>query len=250
VTRKFFLSLIVLVLINSPLVAVDLSFLDQTAADKKLRGETVLLMGGPALRKWEDLREDGHQHDRWWANFVSATNIRTRELIKKGVDPNSIVWLAPSRCYAARQREDGKPYPTWINDLARKNGVRIRWYSTATEVLNYINKGQNRSSYPIVQFEFFGHSNKHAFLLDYSNRVSGASVTYIHERDLKMFKRGAFHRDAFIKSWGCHTGESFSKTWKREVGIPMWGAVGKTDYIPCGQGKLPVLSQRGDKWVQ
>ena len=248
--HRLFIALFAFALLVPNVRAVDLSFLDQTAADKRLVGETVLLIGGPALREWEDLREAGHRHDRWWANFISATNIRTKELIKKGVAPNTIVWLVPRPAYAARQREDGSPYITWINNLAKKNGVRTSWFSRSSEIVDYINRGQNRSSLPIVQFEYFGHSNKHAFMIDYSNRISGVSVIFIHERDLKKIKRKAFHPDAFIKSWGCHSGESFTAAWKRAIRIPMWGAIGKTDYVPCGRGQLPVLSNSSDRWVR
>ena len=217
VTRPLSLLLLALVILAPPLRAEP----NDTAAKKQLRGETIILIGGPALRKWENLRPEGDRHDRWWANFVSSANLRTKQLISQGVAPDSIVWLVPRNDYSARQREDGKPYPAWINRLANKNGVRIQWFSTSSEILRYFRKGRSRSSMPIVRFEYFGHSNKHAFMIDYSNRLSGASMVYIHERDLKMFSRRWFHRDAYIKSWGCHTGESFSKVWKREVGVPM-----------------------------
>ena len=34
-------------------------------AQSQSRGEYILVSGGPALRKWEDLRAPGTQHDRW-----------------------------------------------------------------------------------------------------------------------------------------------------------------------------------------
>ena len=39
--------------------------------------EHLILTGGPALRKWENLRVPRDQHDRWWANFVRASTLRT-----------------------------------------------------------------------------------------------------------------------------------------------------------------------------
>ena len=40
----------------------------------------VILCGGPALRKWEDLRVEEDQHDRWWGNFIRASTIRIDEI--------------------------------------------------------------------------------------------------------------------------------------------------------------------------
>ncbi|MEC7863003.1 MAG: hypothetical protein VYC70_10315, partial [Verrucomicrobiota bacterium] len=31
-------------------------------------GEFIILSGGTALRKWENLRKEKYQHDRWWGN--------------------------------------------------------------------------------------------------------------------------------------------------------------------------------------
>ncbi|QQL45928.1 hypothetical protein [Sulfuriroseicoccus oceanibius] len=226
--------------------AVDTS----DAAGARLQGETIILCGGPALRKWEDLRVEAHRHDRWWANFVAATNVRTIELINKGVQPSTITWLVYRPGYVLRAAADGKPYTDWINRLAEKNNVNIRWFSHAKEVVDYINRGNNRSSNRIVQFEFFGHSNKHAFLIDYSSLYSGASGQFIHSSDLAYLNKRAFHRKGFAKSWGCHSAEAFTKAWRRATGMKMWGAVGKTDYSGVGNRILPTLSSPNGKWAQ
>ena len=47
------------------------------------------------------------------------------------------------------------------------------------------------------------------------------------------------HEDAVCKSWGCHSGELYSKWWKNEFDVAMTGAVGKTDF---SHGGLPALS--------
>ena len=224
--------------------AVDTS----DAAGARLRGETIIVCGGSALRKWEDLRVKQHQHDRWWANFVAATNLRTIELIGKGVQPSTITWLVYRPAYVRRGSADGKPYIQWINRLANKNNVNIRWFSHVKELVNYVNSGNGRGSNPVVQFEFFGHSNKHAFLIDYSCEYAGASGQFIHENDLRYFSKRAFHRKGYAKSWGCHSAEGFTKAWKRATGVRMWGAVGKTDYAGVGNRILPTLSSPNGKW--
>jgi hypothetical protein len=99
----------------------------------------------------------------------------------------------------------------------------------------------------VLSIDFFGHSNKHCFLLDYSAEIIGVSKQWIHERDLSRIRRGIFARNAQCQSWGCHTGESMSAVWKRATGQTMIGARGKTDYRVVGQGIMPVVS---GSWVR
>jgi hypothetical protein len=126
-----------------------------------------------------------------------------------------------------------------------KYHVKLLWFDSGSQLINYLNRGQNRSRMPICNFEFFGHSNKFCFMFDYSSDVYGASTAWLHEKDLSRIDRGIFTRDAFCKSWGCHTGESMSRAWKRATGVPMWGAIGKTDYAnPDGS----ITLSRGGRW--
>jgi len=66
---------------------------------------------------------------------------------------------------------------------------------------------------------------------------------YIHGE----IDRRAFARGAFIKSWGCHTGESMSAKWKSATGVAMEGARGPTSYVVVGQGQLPIVK---GSWVR
>ena len=59
--------------------------------------------------------------------------------------------------------------------------------------------------------------------------------------------RIAFAKNAFVKSWGCHTGESMSKIFKTQTGLTMIGATGKTQYMTH---ELPILSTAGGRWVR
>ncbi len=223
---------------------------DNLAATKHLQGEYILLCGGPALRRWENYRRPYQQHDLWWANFLAATNVRTRHLIQMGVMPSSITWLVYRPGFARRAQEEGKPLTAWVAELAAKRGARLVWFDTQAQMVAYLNRGQDRSRTKIVSLDFFGHSNKYCFLFDYSSEVMGGSTCWLHVRDLKQIHRSAFHRKAFVKSWGCHTAEFMSKPWKKAVGVPMWGALGKTDYEPTGRGQLPVLSTAAGAWAR
>lgn len=222
---------------------------DNTAARSGLQGEYLILVGGPALRSFEDLRRPVDRHDRWWANFISAANIRSRQLIDAGVPAASITWLVYRPAYESRQREEGKPLTRWISELAERRGVRLVWFSNQQQLVSHINNGFDGRRTKIASFDFFGHSNKHCFLFDYGNEVLGASVVWLHERELpRLINRNAFHRKAFCKSWGCHSAESMSRAWKRATGTHLWGAVGKTNYVPTGRGELPVISTPGGRW--
>ncbi len=223
---------------------------ENSAAVQRLQGEYLMLMGGPALRTWETMRYHNQQHDRWWANFLAATNVRTRQLVGLGVQPSSITWVVYRPAYQRRASEEGKPLTAYVQNLAAKRGVRLVWFNNQDELIQYINRGNNRGSNKIVSFDFFGHSNKHCFMFDYSSEVSGASSTWLHERDLKKLSRSAFHRKAFCKSWGCHTGESMTAKWRSALGVPLYGALGKTDYVPTGRGQLPVLSTAAGEWAR
>jgi hypothetical protein len=78
-------------------------------------------------------------------------------------------------------------------------------------------------------------------MFDYSNDIMGASSVWLHENDLSKIKRSIFAKNAYCKSWGCHTGESMSAIWKRKLGVPLEGAKGPTDYTVVGKGIMPVV---------
>lgn len=203
--------------------------------------EHVILTGGPALRKWEDLRVEQDRHDRWWANFIRASTLRMVE-IRKAYGPDAkIVWIVHRPGYATRAREDGKPYTTWIPELARKRGITLTWIHSNKSLINAINSRPKNS---IQTFDYFGHSNKYCFMLDYGNDIMGASTVWLHQDELHKIKRSIFAKNAYCKSWGCHTAESMSNAWKRALGVPLEGAIGPTDYTVVGQARMPVVKGR------
>jgi hypothetical protein len=204
----------------------------------------VIVTGGPALRKWENYRVADDQHDRWWANFVRAATLRMAELRLAYGSNAPIVWLVFQPGYQTRGREDGKPYTAWIAEQAAKRRVTLIWFNSSSGFLQTLNARPRGS---VKSFDFFGHSNRHAFMFDYGNDIMAASTAWLHERDLPRLKASIFDRNAYCKSWGCHTGESMSKAWKSATGIALEGARGPTTYTVVGQGRLPVV--RGS-WVR
>lgn len=211
--------------------------------------EYILISGGPALLKWESYRRDEHRHDRWWGNFVRTARIRIQELQKVSNGTVNITWLVYKRGYKGRATEDGEPLISHIESVRDKYKINLVWYDSKQDIINYVNNGKNRRATKVSGFEYFGHSNKYCFLLDYSNHALGASRVFLHQSDLRQFNRSAFAKRAYCKSWGCHSAESFCREFRRVTGKKMIGAIGKTDYSDTYKQILPTVSP-GGRWVQ
>ncbi len=206
--------------------------------------EHIVVSGGPSLYQWEKFKRP--PHDRWWGNFIRSARVRIQEL-KAAEGPDArVTWLVYRPAYQRRLRQNEGPLIDWINSVHEKYGARLVWFSDSAELINYLNAGQPRDRVKIANLDFFLHSNKACFMFDYSNEIDSASKAWLHEDDLNRIHRGIFAPKALVKSWGCHTGESMSKKWKRATGVPMVGAVGKTDYAP---GPSPRLSS-GGRWTR
>ncbi|XHR29339.1 MAG: hypothetical protein ACFUZC_02015 [Chthoniobacteraceae bacterium] len=206
--------------------------------------EYVVLSGGPSLMIWEKWKNP--PHDLWWQNFVRAAEVRIAQLEADGANPATITWFVYQPSYVTRGRQDGKDYLGDISTRAKALGVRLRWFRSAEEVFNYLNAGQPRDRVKVADFEYFGHSNRACWMFDYSNQIDSASKVWIHEDELWQIAPQAFESKAYVKSWGCHTGESMSQKFRRRTGQRMWGAVGRTQYMT---NEVPVLSDASaGKW--
>ncbi len=247
-TRVVFRLLAAVLLGAAALLSVPSASAAPTPTWDYARSEFIVVSGGPALRKWEDMRRQGEQHDRWWGNFVRAARIRIEQIRRAHGDNAQITWLVYRPAYETRQPEDARRATdqpcTMDKVMSVRDAFRLKlvWFSSGDDVINYINSRPRRS---IVNFEYFGHSNRDCFMFDYSNEISGASTAFLHESQLSRIRGGAFAKNATVRSWGCHTGESFSKFWKRATGIPMDGAIGKTDYsVIIDHKSLPRVNGR------
>ncbi len=203
------------------------------------KADHLIIAGGPALRQWEDLRIEKDRHDRWWANFIRASSIRMDELRAAYGPTAKITWIVYKPGYQQRSREDGKPYTTWIEEVAAKRNVSLQWITSGPAAISAMN---GRPAGSVQTFDFFGHSNKHCWMLDYGTEVMAASKAWIHENDLHRINSRIFAKNASCQSWGCHTGESMSARWKSAVGNTLIGAKGPTNYQTVSEGKLPKVS--------
>ncbi len=197
----------------------------------------VVVSGGPALRKWEDYRTQKDRHDRWWANFIRAATVRIDQIRSGPEADDGVIWLVFRPAYTVRGIEDGKPYVDWISELATKRRAKLVWFSTGDEFIAALNRLPARS---VTSFDYFGHSNRYAFMFEYGSEIIASSTAWLHQNDLVRIRSSIFHEQALCTSWGCHTGESMSAVWKKALNVPLRGVKGPTNYVSVGDGKLPV----------
>ena len=208
-------------------------------------GEYVLLVGGPSLMVWEKYKGEA-AHDHWWANFIRAARIRTEQIRAQAGPDARITWLVYRPGYKDRSVQEKQDLFEFISSVRDKFDLKLIYFSKGDEVINYLNNGQPRDSVRVADFEYFGHSNRACFMFDYSSNIESACKAWLHEDELKQIKGSDFARGAFIKSWGCHTGESMSRKWHAATGTQMWGVIGKTQYMT---DELPVITGPNAKWV-
>ena len=235
------------------LALLGLSSIPDTASAQRnyAQEEYVIASGGPALRYWEEYRMPKDQHDRYLWNFIRAARIRIDQLRAQHGPAINLTWLVYRPAYESRQSEDAVKRPQYlcttaeVTTLAAERGVKLIWFNNSNFLISYLN---NRGGRKMSGFEFYGHSNRYCFLFDYSNNILGVSSCYLHCADLHRLHRGLFTKDALVQSYGCHTGEYMSRVWKKSTGVPMIGAVGKTDFSAIKDNvTLPTVNGR---WAQ
>lgn len=232
--KSFLRTLIVLIVLTAPALAAS-------------GPEHIIVSGGPSLHEWEKYK--GAPHDQWWGNFIRSARVRIQQLRQEYGPDARITWLVYKPGYVRRaERQDHADLIGNIVSVRDKYGINLVFFDSTDQLINYLNNGLPRDQVKIANFEFFGHSNRACFLFDYSNEIDSASKVWLHENDLKKIHRGIFTARPFVKSWGCHTGESMSGKWRVVTGKKMIGAVGKTDYSQCPtNGWIPGLSP-GAHW--
>jgi len=216
----------------------------QTVAPASNDCEVVLISGGVSLHKWEQYKPN--PPDRWWMNFVRAARIRIQQ-IREAEPDAQITWFVFRPAYMRRGVEEKKDLIKLVDSVRDAYGVRRVYFSKAQEIIDYLNKGRDRERIKIGDFEYFGHSNKACWMFDYSNFIDSSSKAWLHEDDLTKLLPGIFAKGAYAKSWGCYTGESMSRHFQSATGVPLWGAVGKTQYRT---DELPMLAGWRGKWTR
>jgi hypothetical protein len=235
-------------LLLSTLLLLTCGLATQAAADT----EYLVVSGGPAVRKFEDLRRPGEQHDRWWGNFIRTARVRMQEIQRTAPAGTRITWLVYRDGYVRRSAAEHQALTQNIESVPKAYPfIHLVWFRSTEELIHYINQGAaGRGGLKISGFEYFGHSNKYSFMFDYSSDTYATSTAWLHENDLHKLSRWAFNSNAYCQSWGCHTAESFSRAWKRATGTFMIGAQGKTDYSDMHLRDWHVGLSSGAHWVK
>ncbi len=201
------------------------------------RAVDVVLSGGVALKSWEHLRGPA-AHDNWWANFIRAATVHMDIELKKRPDAR-FVWIVFRPAYITRGKEEGKDYISMIREQATKRRAKLVFVDTADQAYAAINAAGG-NAHRVTSFYYFGHSNAHAFMLDYSNTIIGSSKHFMHEDELaSKLNPAAFAPNATCYSFGCYTGMSMSQVWTRVIGVRLWGNTESTRYHPVGWGSMP-----------
>ena len=203
-----------------PLILLfTLAFTGILRAEENFQKEYIVITGGPSLIEWEKFKKVPHDH--WWANFAHASRIRLDELRQQFGSGSRITWLVYKPSYVRRgTRQEKHDLLKELASIQKKTGANLI-------------------------------SNKCCFMFDYSNEIDSGSKVWLHETELGQINRADFAPRAFIKSWGCHTGESMSALWRRATGQRMIGAIGSTDYSGSDvPGWHPTLGSSTGRWVQ
>jgi hypothetical protein len=216
------------------LTLITAASLAVTAPARAYEKEYIVLSGGPSLMEWEKYKAVPHDH--YWGNFIRSARIRIDEMRTQLGPDARITWLTYAEGYKRRSQQEQQDLISNILSVRDKYKLKLVLFDNASEP---------RDQVKIADLEYFGHSNRACFMFDYSNQIDSASKCWLHENDFAKLNRGIFAKDAFVKSWGCHTGEEMSQVFRSDTGIRMYGAVGRTDY---SNGLVPVLATPQDHW--
>ena len=169
------------------------------------------------MYQWEKYK--AYPHDHWWANFVRAARLRTEQLRAELGPDAKITWLVYRQGYEDRAKQEHQDLISLIGSVRDKFNLNLVWFGPGSAVINYLNNGQPRDQVKVIGFEYFGHSNRACFMFDYSNNIDSACKSWLHDSELTKINRRVFARHAYVKSWGCHTGEEMSKKWYAATGV-------------------------------
>jgi hypothetical protein len=214
------------------------------AQSQAITPEYVVITGGVSLYQWEKFKAQPHDH--WWANFVHASRVRFDQLRQQYGPDARITWLIYRPAYIKRSKQEGRDLLAMVQSVRDADHLNMIWFDKTSDMIDYLNSGQDRNQVKIADLEYFGHSNKACFMFDYSCEMDSASKCWLHETELKQIHRDDFMHGAFAKSWGCHTGEEMSGYFRAATGVRMWGAIGRTDY---SNDQQVVLCSPGGRWA-
>jgi hypothetical protein len=231
------------------------------ASAKSLPGAHIIIAGGTSVNEKYD-------HDLFPRNFLDAAWSRAKSFD----DGGRIVLYMFTPSYKARVRDQKKEHelvvgcPRWklwldlcrapntkaafldeegnknedyfwdlMMERAKNDGFEVIAFETADELTAKLANFPDR----IASVEYFGHSNRSDFLLDYGIDSRPNAKYHWGKTQAAKISAGRFVNSAYFASYGCYQGEAdglasaIQKLWYIEA----IGSVGKTDYLPIGKGE-------------
>jgi len=94
-------------------------------------------------------------------------------------------------------------------------------FGPGQEVIDYLNHGQPRDQLKVIGFEIFSGTRIGPVSCSITATISTALVNRGCTIATDQINRRVFDRHAYVKSWGCHTGEEMSKKWYAATGTRM-----------------------------
>jgi hypothetical protein len=207
----------------------------------------VIVAGGISVK-------DPGGHDKSAYNFIYAAGRAAKEALARNKKDASckVVLVLYSEPYKRRAVADGKSPDYYINkikDHATTEGYEVKEVANAQGVADEIGKCKN-----ITNIEYYGHSNKDRLFYEYSSTpatnappAGGPAVSNDHV-GADSFKGLPFAPGAMFKIYGCCCGEPWGIAEQlSKQGFNTEGALGKTDYVPVGQGHTRPAAPGGTR---
>ena len=218
--------------------------------------EYVILTGGPSLTVWEKYKTA--PHDQFWGSFrarlahpLPATPEGERQRPERHLH---VARLRGRLQVPVARRTTRTTSATSIPCATSTTCTWSRW-TNGVQVMDYLNHGQDRGNrIKVVDFEYFGHSNRCCFMFDYSSNIDSASKNYLHEDQLTSAEPVGVLPPRVREKLGLpHGREHEQAKFYDATGTRMIGAIGRTDFTNRDEafnGIIPVLSSPDGKWVQ
>jgi RHS repeat-associated protein len=209
-----------------------------------------------------NVNRDLDSHDNNWRNFITAAELRLKELRSSQLASEEIEWLVEWTTLGERLWYDKSRYPfrnffldnaayqQEVANIANKYNAKLRIFTNKKEFAHIINTEpetgkRRRGNTRITDFAFYGHGDPGHLKLNYNKKEFDIS-----SEDIKsgLFLKSSFTKSCKCVSWACRSantqedgGPSIKNVWEDYFSINFRSVYGRTEYGPTASGLPPVL---------
>ena len=212
-------------------------------------GEVLAICGGPALRKWDDLRAQEERCVLPPLAFVRAALFNQSQGVKNG---DAVTLLVYRDGLVRRSAEDREPWTARAQDLVERAEAKLIWVTSSSQVLSYL-----KLRGPFRQIDFYGYATPQALLLDYECRISRGSSSWLAAGSFAGSIAGSLVPNGSVKFYPAYTGwkvdfSSLASKFKQRLGqgasitvplLPMEYSVDPDDSVP-------IRLAPGSRWLK